>query len=51
MIVKARPELTGVVTQVDEAGSRLRLTVFHGRVTQTYFESQVELVETPSANT
>ena len=44
--VKARPELTGVVTQVDESGSQLRLTVFHGQLTQTYYESQVEVVET-----
>ena len=43
--VKARPELTGVVTQVVESGSQLRLTVFHGQLTQTYYESQVEAVE------
>lgn len=46
--LKARPELTGVVTQVAEAGSRSRLTVFHGQLTQTYYESQLELVETKS---
>lgn len=44
--VKARPELTGVITQVTESGSQMRLTVFHGQITQTYYESQVELVET-----
>jgi ATP-dependent helicase HepA len=43
--VKARPEMTGVVTQVERAGAQARLTVFHGSVTQTYFEGQVELVE------
>lgn len=43
--VKARPELTGVITQVVQSGSQLRLTVFHGQLTQTYYESQVELVE------
>ena len=46
--VKARPELTGVVTQVVESGSQLRLTVFHGQLTQTYYESQVEPVESRS---
>ena len=46
--VKARPELTGVVTQVVESGSQLRLTVFHGQLTQTYYESQVEPVEARS---
>jgi len=46
--VKARPELTGVVTQVAESGSQLRLTVFHGQLTQTYYESQLELVQTKS---
>ncbi|WP_427136725.1 DEAD/DEAH box helicase [Pseudarthrobacter sp. S9] len=46
--VKARPELTGVITQVDKSGSQLRLTVFHGQMMQTYYESQVELVETKS---
>lgn len=45
--VKARPELTGVVTQAIESGSQLRLTVFHGQLTQTYYESQLELVEAP----
>lgn len=44
--VKARPELTGVVTQMAESGSQLRLTVFHGQLTQTYYESQIEVVET-----
>lgn len=44
--VKARPELTGVVTQVVESGSQLRLSVFHGQLMQTYYESQLELVET-----
>lgn len=44
--VKARPELTGAVTQVVRSGSQLRLTVFHGQMTQTYYESQVEIVET-----
>jgi SNF2 family DNA or RNA helicase len=43
--VRARPELTGVITQVDASGSQLRLTVFHGQLTQTYYESQVEPVE------
>lgn len=46
--VKARPELTGVITQIDDSGSQLRLTVFHGQIMQTYYESQVELVETKS---
>lgn len=46
--VKARPELTGVVTHVDNTGPQLRLTVFHGQMMQTYFESQVEVVETKS---
>ena len=45
MRVKARPELTGVVTQAVESGAQLRLTVFHGPLTQTYYESQLELVE------
>lgn len=43
--LRARPELKGVVTRVDRGGSQARLTVFHGNVTQTYFESQVEAVE------
>ena len=47
--LKARPELTGVVTQVEASGSQMRLKVFHGSVTQTYFESQVELVDSMSA--
>lgn len=47
--LKARPELTGVITQADGSGSRTRLTVFHGSVTQTYYESQVELVESKSS--
>jgi superfamily II DNA or RNA helicase len=47
--VKARPELTGVITHIDNSSSQARLTVFHGSVTQTYYESQVELVETKSA--
>ncbi|MBT8162557.1 DEAD/DEAH box helicase family protein [Arthrobacter sp. GN70] len=47
--VKARPELTGVVTQVNKSGSQLRLTVFHGQTMQTYYESQVELVESKSS--
>ncbi len=46
--LKARPELTGVITQADDSGSQARLTVFHGSVTQTYYESQVELVEPKS---
>ncbi len=46
--VKARPELTGVVTHVDNTGPQLRLTVFHGQIMQTYFESQVEVVVTKS---
>lgn len=46
--VKARPELTGVITQVNASGSQFRLTVFHGQTMQTYYESQVELVETKS---
>jgi len=46
--VKARPELTGVVTQVADSGSQLRLTVFHGQLVQTYYEAQLELVETMS---
>ena len=44
--VKARPEITGVITKIDNSSSQVRLTVFHGSVTQTYYESQVELVET-----
>ncbi len=44
--VKARPELTGVVTQVRGSGLQSRVTVFHGELTQAYFESQVERVET-----
>lgn len=47
--LKARPELTGVITRADNSGSQTRLTVFHGSVTQTYYESQVELVETRSS--
>lgn len=47
--VKARPELTGAVIQVDSSGSQLRLTVFHGPMTQSYYESQVELVKTKSS--
>ena len=47
--LKARPELTGVITQAVHSGSRTRLTVFHGSVTQTYYESQVELVESKSS--
>ena len=47
--VIARPEVTGVITQIDSSGSQARLTVFHGRVTQTYYASQVEVVETVSA--
>lgn len=46
--LKARPELTGVITKADDSGSQMRLTVFHGGVTQTYYESQVELVESKS---
>ncbi|CAN7326631.1 SNF2-related protein [Mycolicibacterium frederiksbergense] len=46
--LKARPELTGVIMQADDSGSQTRLTVFHGGVTQTYYESQVELVESKS---
>ena len=37
--------------QVVESGSQLRLTVFHGQLTQTYYETQVELVETGAAST
>ena len=43
--VKARPELTGVITKIDNSSSEARLTVYHGRLTQTYFASQIELVE------
>jgi ERCC4-related helicase len=46
--LKARPELMGVVTQVNTSGSQAQLTVFHGSVTQTYYESQVELVASVS---
>ncbi|WP_349643492.1 SNF2-related protein [Arthrobacter sp. zg-Y1219] len=46
--VKARPELTGVITQADDSGAQLRLTVFHAQMIQTYFESQIEVVETKS---
>ena len=46
--VRARPELTGVVIEVVKAGSQLRLTVFHGPATQTYYESQLELVNIES---
>lgn len=46
--LKARPELTGVITQVIASGSQSRLVVFHGQATQTYYESQVELVERTS---
>lgn len=47
--LKARPELTGVITQIDRSGTQARLTVFHGSLTQTYYESQVELVASTSA--
>ncbi len=47
--VKARPELTGVITEIFGSGPQARLTVFHGRVTQTYFESQIERVQTKEA--
>ena len=47
--LKARPELTGVITQASTSGSQTRLTVFHGSVTQTYYESQVDLVESTSS--
>lgn len=47
--LKARPELTGVITNADNSGSQTRLTVFHGNVTQTYYENQVELVDAKSA--
>lgn len=43
--LRARPELTGVITQVDHAGPRVRVTVFHGTMTQSYFVDQIELVE------
>lgn len=43
--LRARPELTGVITRIDASGSMTRLTVFHGNLTQTYFASQIELVE------
>jgi ATP-dependent helicase HepA len=46
--LKARPERTGVITHVNSSGSQVRLTVFHGDVTQTYYETQVEAVETRS---
>lgn len=46
--LKARPEIAGVITKADDSGSQTRLTVFHGGVTQTYYESQVELVESKS---
>jgi len=47
--LKARPELVGVVAQADASGSTTRLTVYHGSKRQTYFESQVELVDTASS--
>lgn len=47
--LKARPELTGVVMQVDDSGSQTRLMVFHGSTPQTYYESQVELVDSKAA--
>lgn len=43
--LKARPELTGVVTAIADAGSQRRLTVFHGQLTQVYYESQIELLQ------
>ena len=42
--LKSRPEVTGVVTAIAEASPERRITVFHGPATQTYFESQVEVV-------
>lgn len=47
--LKARPELTGVITHADSSGSQTRLSVFHGNMTQTYYESQVELVDSKAA--
>ncbi len=48
--LKARPELVGVVTKVTESSPERRVTVFHGQgAPQTYFESQVELVDTAKA--
>lgn len=47
--VTARPELTGVITLADTSGSQTRFTVFHGSITQTYYESQIELVNSVSA--
>lgn len=47
--VTARPELTGVITLADTSGSQTRFTVFHGSITQTYYESQIELVNSMSA--
>ncbi|MEV0686623.1 SNF2-related protein [Nocardia sp. NPDC050378] len=43
--VKARPEFTGVVMQVVKSGERARVTVFHGHLTQTYYASQLEVVQ------
>lgn len=48
--VKARPELMGAVIRVDQSGGRVRLAVFHGGMTQTYYRDQVELVEAESAD-
>lgn len=43
--VKARPEITGVITKVDVTGIEPRISAFHGHLTQTYYASQIELVE------
>lgn len=44
--LKARPELTGVVTYATDSGAQRRVTVFHGQMMQVYYESQIELLET-----
>lgn len=46
--LKARPDVVGAVLNVSQSAGERRLTVFHGQVTQTYFESQLELVEDSS---
>ncbi|MDR7086836.1 ERCC4-related helicase [Aeromicrobium panaciterrae] len=48
--LKARPDVIGAVLSISDSPGERRVGVFHGQVTQTYFESQLELVEEPTGD-
>ncbi len=44
--LKARPELTGVITEIIDGGAERRYQVFHDGAITSYFQTQIEIADT-----